>query len=341
VVKKQISILVLASALIVGIIVAITSMPASEDKEFNRVVDEISHNFNTMDPDQFAQLLDAMVGESSSSVAPTASDETIKITTYNIRREGSEKDSKNLWHNRKQLVFNLIKEINPAILGLQEVVKSQLADLAAALPNYKYFGEPRSAQSSWLQWAVMFHPRAKDEYSPIFYDEKRVILLEKDSLGINPRNWIMTAYLPRVCTVGLFKDIKSGKKFYVYNTHLDNGKDFIRAKQIEMILADVKKRTQGLPVIIMGDFNTPLSGKEPVASAIRQSFDAAEFIKLDPAIKAEGPMETRTGWNNNELKIIDHIRTKGAKVLKYVVVTSPEGVYPSDHRPVMVDIALQ
>src|SRR5579863_1890541 len=134
--------------------------------------------------------------------------DTVRVCNYNIRRMGSEKDPKNVWSNRKGLVFDMIHSVHPDIIGLQEVTKDQLLDLQFILADYDSFGKPRSAKmTSWWQKLVMKYPSAKDEHNPLFYNKKKVKLLKKGDFGINPRGRIMTANLPRICTWGLFQDI--------------------------------------------------------------------------------------------------------------------------------------
>jgi endonuclease/exonuclease/phosphatase family metal-dependent hydrolase len=268
--------------------------------------------------------------------------DAVRLVTYNVRRSGKEQSPQNLWANRKPLVFDIINTMHPDVIGFQEVVQDQFDDLRTVLADYDSFGEPRSTKTSgWWQRMVMKHPRATDEHNPIFYNKKRIALLASGNFGINPRGGrfhIMTADLPRLCTWGLFEDKKTGARFYVYNTHLDNSWRRVRSRQISQIMKHVKKNTKGMPVIFMGDLNTPLKGKKKNKKIAKVGFVHARAI----AQQVVGPQETRTGWNNSELKTIDHIFVKGQKpvVKKYEVVTSPEGVFPSDHRPVLVDVVL-
>ncbi len=265
-------------------------------------------------------------------------DDTLRICTYNIRRMGSESDQNNIWQNRKGLVFGIVNKIKPDIVGFQEAVKEQFDDLRDVFDDsYGSFGKARSAKmDSWWQKFVMKNPKAKDEHNPLFYNTYTVKLLDSGDFGINPRGRIMHAHLPRICTWGFFENKDTGKKFYVYNTHLDNSSGLIRKRQIQKILQHVKKHTVKDPVIIMGDFNTKLSGKTKTSLFSKAGFVHAKTI----AKSVEGPKETRTGWNNKQLKTIDHIfvRPRKSMVEKYVVVASPEGVFPSDHRPVFIDI---
>jgi endonuclease/exonuclease/phosphatase family metal-dependent hydrolase len=265
--------------------------------------------------------------------------EPLRIATYNIRRLSDEKSPQHLWDNRKPLLFDMIHAINPDIIGFQEVVKEQFDELKDEMPEYESFGKPRStAVKGFIQKKVMQHPKAKDEHNPLFYNTERMALVNSGDFSINPRGRLMRAYLPRICTWGLFQDKETGKQLYVYNAHLDYSSHIIRRKQIDKICKHVKRHTQDKPVVFMGDLNTRLGGKNKQRILTSAGFVHAKLL----AQTVLGPTETRTGWNNGELKTIDHIFIKAPRsvVPLYEVVASQPGVFPSDHRPVFTDIQL-
>lgn len=263
----------------------------------------------------------------------------IRIATYNIRREGDETEEKHKWPHRRGLVISLIKKIQPDILGLQEPIEKQIEDLSKELPEYAWIGESRGSYikglSLWHRIGMLF---GKDEFNPLFYRTKRVTLLDHETFGINvgylPNQ---TGWLPRVCTWGLFEHKETGKKFYVYNTHLDHMYEEARKEGINTIMDDIKKRVgeKKYPVILMGDFNAEYS-------ELKDSIEKAGFAHAkDKAEEKLGPEYTSTGWQE-ELKTIDHILVKLLPkikmiVKKFIVVETP-GTYPSDHRPVYVDL---
>jgi endonuclease/exonuclease/phosphatase family metal-dependent hydrolase len=261
----------------------------------------------------------------------------LKFMDWNIRRDGDEKDPKNLWKNRKNSVINHIKEEKPAIICLQEVVEGQQSkDLENGLESsgYRFFGKNRSeTMTGWLHYFVMKHPRAKKERNPIGYDTNKVKLITSGDFGINPGYSIFTPWLPRNCSYGQFEDIQQKTHFIVYNTHLDNESDYYRNEQMKIILKHAAKNAANLPVIITGDLNTKIKGD------IKQELDKSGFVQArDIATIVKGPRETRTGWNNSELKEIDHILARNAKVKEHKVIESPKGEYESDHRPLCAEI---
>lgn len=266
-------------------------------------------------------------------------DSSLCVVTANVRREGKEVESQYLWKNRKNLFCDQIKSLKPDVIGFQETIKPQINDISQALPSYGWVGQSRGSKAAklWHKFVMKF---AKDEYAPLFYNKERVTLVEFGTFAVNPSGMCHHIKdLPRVCTWALFQDKKTGKRFYVYNTHLDNKKQHIREKQMDIIFKHIHQYAQkDLPILLMGDLNMNIvDGVYSIFLA--EHFELAKLI----AQKIEGPEHTRTGWKNEELKAIDHIlmrKTNNEKVLSHCVVESPIDQLPSDHRPVCVTIQL-
>ena len=58
---------------------------------------------------------------------------SIRVMSYNIRREGSEKKEERLWVNRLPLIAAILNMIKPDIIGFQEVINHQKDDLQKKL----------------------------------------------------------------------------------------------------------------------------------------------------------------------------------------------------------------
>lgn len=301
------------------------------------------------DPDAVENLAYAGVNSSGKSLfinAVILDPEDFLVMSYNVRRKGKDPEE-HQWDKRKQLIFDEVLSKRPAIIGFQEVVKGQqFEDLKKGLPGYESFGDSRNEHSTLfsLSWLISKHWNAQNECSPIFYDPKQVTLMNYDknkpasgTFGINP--WMLSKQLlPRVCTWGLFS-IPFGEQFYFYNAHLDNKSETTRSQQLKMIfdhrkkLLEKDKMSLEFSTILTGDFNTKIEGD------IKKIITENGFVEAREIAKTKkGPEETRTGWNDNELKKIDHILVKNLDVAEYEVVENPEGVYPSDHRPVIAKI---
>ncbi len=276
----------------------------------------------------------SMEAELSPALSTPKAENVLRVMSYNIRRKGKEAQEERLWEHRLPLVKELIERIKPDIIGLQEATKEQIADLKGELPQYSSFGEGRG--ESWWGWGT-------DEHTPIFYDTEQLDALDHGTFFINEReSWRpwdarTTGWLPRICTWGKFKDKRTGKEFYLYNTHLDHMYKQAQLAGLERIKEKMPKDTHA-PVILMGDFNTEFTDEiQDVLAGFRHTKDLAT--------QTVGPQETRTGWDNEELKTIDHILVTDhdkITVEQYEVIEKEEGEpYPSDHRPVIADILLR
>jgi len=278
--------------------------------------------------------------------------DALRVMTYNIRRDGNEKADERKWINRLPLVSVIIEDTQPDVMGVQEAKQNQIDDLLKQFNNYAAFGKGRG-----LSWGG----KGEDEHCPIFYNKDRISLLEYGTFSINPDfhavnlfTWAVDYFgegkigrLPRICTYGRFKDNKTNKEFYFYNIHLDDKSQSARlnalreikkhidereSKDIRKVLSD-SMHAEGLPVIITGDFNTQLTSE---VMDVLPGYKAAK----DMAQKKFGPNDTRTGWQDEESKQIDHILISdpaNVRVNQYGVIQS-EKPYPSDHRPVIADI---
>lgn len=259
---------------------------------------------------------------------------SLRVMSYNIRREGKEKQEDRLWTNRLPRIVALLKTINPDVVGLQEVIEHQKEQLQESFPDMNFVGTSRG--SCW--WGL-----ATDEATPIGYKKDRLELQDHGTFPVNAESnswfgWMpwhraQTGLLPRICTWAKFKDKASNKEFYIYNTHLDHMYDQARLLSAQKIMDDIKERTTGYSVMVTGDFNTPIEGEmKTITNSLIHAKDKAEQIT--------GPRETSTGWDSTTLTEIDHILVnKFIDAVKTYRVVESEG-YPSDHRPVVADIQM-
>lgn len=259
--------------------------------------------------------------------------QTAGIMTYNIRLDVAS-DGENRWDNRKEIFAGQIKFYDPMVLGLQEALPNQVAYLDTNLQNYHHIGQGRDGGY-------------RGEACVIFYDTTRLTLLQQKTFWLSETPAVVSkgwdASYIRICTYGLFSDIKTKKRFWVFNTHLDNNGALARKNGISLILQEIKTvNTENLPVIVMGDFNdTP--GSEPVATIKQVMSDARDVSTTKPF----GPSGT---FNNFEFDkpvtfLIDYIFvSKGDEitVTKHAVLSdSYNRHYPSDHLPVYIQVVFK
>src|SRR5271163_4403247 len=124
----------------------------------------------------------------------------LRVMTYNIRRDGPEKQEDCQWKNRKESVVSLWRNLNPNIVGLQEVTDNQMQDLREQFKEFEFVGTGRG--SSWFGLG-------DDEATPIGYKTDKFELQEHGTFSINkvdtwygwmPWHRYQTGLLPRICT---------------------------------------------------------------------------------------------------------------------------------------------
>ena len=250
--------------------------------------------------------------------------EELKVISYNIRYDNSN-DGINVWENRKSTITKFLVDENPDFAGLQEVTFSQLSFLIESLKNYSFIGVGRE------------DGKTKGEYSPIFYNNKKYKVISNKTfwLSSTPKKvsvgW--DASMERICTYGLFENLSSKEKVWVFNTHFDHLGITARVKSAKLILDRISKlNIKGQPVIITGDFNlTP--DTIPIQTLHSVFQDVLSNIKLN-----DSKYGTFNGFDTskNAIRRIDYIFQKGFNVIesKHLWIKTSENLWASDHHPV-------
>ena len=170
------------------------------------------------------------------------------VGTYNIRMKNDGDSLKgDCWGKRCQVICDQVNFMSPAIFGTQEVLHVQLQDLLHGLHNYDYIGVARD------------DGKTKGEYAAIFYDKSRIRLLDHGDFWLNETpdrpalGW--DAACIRSCTWGKFKDLRSGKKFYFFNLHMDHVGRVARREASRLVVSKIREIAEKRPVVLTGDFN--------------------------------------------------------------------------------------
>lgn len=252
----------------------------------------------------------------------------VLLMTYNIRYDNPA-DGINSWANRKSSLIGQIHQNNPDILGIQEAMPAQVADLADALPEHAYVGVGRD-------------PSNTGEGVPIFFNKNLFEVLESSTFWLSETpgepsaGW--DAAMNRICVYALFKVTDSKQKFWVFNCHFDHQGETAKAESARLVLAMMQRlNVSKLPVLLMGDFNT-LPDSIPVAILKNQMVDSFE----SSLTARSGPAGTFSGFYagqpvSNRIDYIFSDKAFKVDVLSYrTLQNSANGRYPSDHLPVMV-----
>jgi endonuclease/exonuclease/phosphatase family metal-dependent hydrolase len=257
--------------------------------------------------------------------------QNLKVMTYNIRLD-AEGDGENNWTHRKDYFTSQIQFYEPDIFGVQEAKPNQVIDIANALSQYSYIGIGREGVG-------------KGESSNIYYKKGSFEVLENNTFWLSDSpdkisiGW--DAAFNRVCTYGLFKDLKTKQTFWVFNTHLDHIGELARTNGILLILSKIKElNTKNNTVIFMGDFNSKPTDDRIIA--LNKEMNDTRKISEE---KPFGPSGTFNGFKHNEpvTELIDYIfisKNSKYKVKKFATLSDSKDLrYPSDHLPVYAEIS--
>ncbi len=214
--------------------------------------------------------------------------------TYNIRLDVAS-DGENAWTHRKDFLSSQVLFFSPDILGIQEARPNQMDDLKIALKNYKVIGKGRDGEGN-------------GEHSSIFYNSKKFKVENVNTFWLSEipekvsKGW--DAAYPRICTYGLFTDLKTSKKIWIFNTHLDHVGEQAQLNGIKLIQQKIAEvNTKNYPVILMGDFNV-----EPNSLLIKNLSES--MLNTETVAKLTfGPNGTFNGFKFNEpvTRKIDYI----------------------------------
>lgn len=271
-----------------------------------------------------------------------AQEAPFQVMTFNIRYPNPG-DGFNYWPNRKDLAASMIRYHEADLVGVQEAFRGQLEDLMELLPGYEWFGVCRTDGSK--------APDPDGEFSAILYRPDRFEFLEGNTfwLSENPEKvgvagW--DAALPRIVTWAKFRDKRSDKMFYHFNTHFDHRGEEARRQSARLIRRKIREIAGNTPLVLTGDFNTI-----PTDAPYRELTDEQQEDRLlDALYRSEqphhGPMST---WTNAFQfpgvpdRRIDYIFIKNnVTVLRHATLSdSWSGRLPSDHLPVIARLQIQ
>jgi len=141
-------------------------------------------------------------------------------------------------------------------------------------------------------------------------------------------------------TVTKLKDIISSNEFYYFNTHLDHIGEAARTESSQMILSEIGKYTNEYPVILSGDFNYR-SSSDGYKIIVNKIFDT----KLISKTESNGGNITFNGFGKDiqtDNKIDFIFVNDKVEVLNHIIDTTTfNGLYPSDHYPVISEISIK
>lgn len=257
----------------------------------------------------------------------------MKVMTFNLRTDFP-LDINNRWNKRKEIVYEVIKNNDIDIIGVQELNNKMFRDLTSEISNYNFVGKPRSKKFFIERNDILVSTKHRIlDHNTFWLSE------EPDKIG----SAVWYSVFPRICTTALI-ELDDGNIIRVYNTHLD----FLLSKAREYGLKkiceymDKQHESDGYPAILMGDFNA-----SPTSKAIREfsegKYSSMKFITVEKNKKDIYSMSTLSKFKGNKKGFyIDYIFvTEEFNVINSeIVYYNKEGKYPSDHYPIRAELEI-
>ncbi|HPY31445.1 MAG TPA: endonuclease/exonuclease/phosphatase family protein [Verrucomicrobiota bacterium] len=270
-----------------------------------------------------------------SSAGPTAPSHT--VMSCNIRVALPEDDAAGHgWDARRDLCLDVIRAQKPDLIGFQEVLRGQMADLEKGLPTHAGFGFEGPEMDARM---IGYGGIAKN---PVFYSRERYELVTAGGFWLSetphlPGSLSWESARARHVNWVRLRDRATHRQFRLLSTHLDHVSQPAREAQIKLILDEAALYAPEFPQILCGDFNAGRAN-----NAIKSVLDAG-WTNTQTA--APGPPESgptvhgfrgeKNQWSKAALKRgpIDFIFTRGpVTTLDWRIIRdSRDGRYPSDH----------
>lgn len=258
----------------------------------------------------------------------------LRVLTYNIRLDTTN-DGVNQWPNRKEKVADLLRKEAPHIFGVQEALRNQMADLEVLMPAYGWYGAGRD------------DGKAAGEYSAIFFLKEKFDRLDSGTFWLSetptvPGSKSWDAAITRVCSWVKLSEKTSGGQFFVFNTHFDHIGQTARLRSMELIAQKTKEIAGNSPFVLMGDFNCEPDSPPYAVTQDKKLWQITDAWASFEQNKLAQPC-TFTGFKvaGAECRRIDYIFTSPFfKVKSSRIIPTNDGThYPSDHLPVVADLA--
>lgn len=268
--------------------------------------------------------------------------------SFNIRY-GTANDGEDRWEKRRGLVMDVIRVASPDVLGLQEALRFQIDEIRKEFPEYAEIGVGRD------------DGKTKGEYSAVLYRTPRLTVSDGSGtfwFSDTPEKAASKTWgngITRICTWAVLLDAAGGgKRFSVYNLHLDHQSEPSRQKSAALLAERLKGRPADLhlPTIVMGDFNcgersvaiTSLTGVEVgLVDTLRVVHPMETNVRTFHAFKGVTDTTGKGGPQGALTEKIDFILVDDKWTVFEAAIdrTSREGRYPSDHFPVTARVRLR
>ena len=264
----------------------------------------------------------------------------LRLMSFNVRYENQEDLDSRSWRERIVGAVKMIRRQGPDVIGVQEALHGQAADLWASLPDYEFFGAGRDDGLSNGEYAGIFYRR--DGFRPDPADCGTFWLSDMPEQA-GSMTW--GNGIPRVATWVRLIDLATQRGFYVFNTHWDHRNQASRERAALLIAQRIDgRRCPDEPVALIGDFNAVetnpglayLKGKRVAVGGAQQLWTEGLVDTFQFLHAAEPNRRTLHFWTDKreDSAKVDHILVSRSAVIQEAEIISGDSPMVSDHFPV-------
>ena len=259
---------------------------------------------------------------------------TWRTITFNIRRSEC-LDGDNRWEMRSPHVIEWINKQRPHIIGFQETMPDAVTLLVEHMPGYEWAGcgrgEALDDEHCRIAWRA-------DEFTAIRWE---TFWLSDTPCVPGSKFTKGNAYWPRTCTMAELYSKTTSRRLRVYNTHLDHECDYSKQAGISVLCRHIAQQYQAdpLPFLLMGDFNAT-----PDSDVVQRVHQFSPVPLTDFSTTDGMPVNyTYHGYGLQEPCKIDYLLGSSEWILEdnRFETWQRDGIYLSDHFPVIADLSLQ
>lgn len=268
--------------------------------------------------------------------------EPLTVMSFNIRYDGHGNrpaPDANAWlhdsgDHRRDRVLRVIHEADPDLLGVQEALQHQVADIAARLPDHAHYTVGRDDGHDGGEHCAIYFRRSRFER----LDAGTYWLCDERE---QPGAKFPSAACPRIASWVLLRE-KSGdeRQFLFLNTHWDHVSQEAREYSAAAIVEHLAKLGDDTPAIVVGDMN-----------AMEQSPEMRRLLETDGVRLLDSYRQIHPQVQPNEATFNGFANRTAGRRIDYVlhspawkttsaeiVRTTFDGRNASDHFPVVAEL---
>ena len=255
-------------------------------------------------------------------------EDEITVMSFNVRYRAIEDLFKKSWPYRASLVKEVVADVAPDLIGFQEVTPTHEKYLKSHLAGYGFF--------------VAYRQNTMKEGMLIAYRKDRFTLQDEGYFWLSEtpekmsKDWGTSSY--RIAAYVTLTDTRTGETLTVIDTHLDNSSAEARAKGMIVIIEQMASRSAG-KIILMGDMND----YEGTSMFVTATTNGLKDGRNSSPQVYDGSGSTWHDYGNhlNDQRIDFFFVSTSVTVNDYFVYDKTfDGVYPSDHFPIVLKINL-